>query len=304
MPKAGLLTLELQAGETVQNAALRLEQGWSPQWLFDAGHCAIDSAGVTLGAHDTAAVAGPITWNPPIRLPRVEDNINNESTVDAQKGRLAGEVALAALWRHAAVAASIGADGKPDIRPKGDLNGDLNGDTRGARFKNALLYTLRLSLPSQWQIEAELPLQKIYGLHLRRDVGTRSSDIVVFDERKRLIAVISSKWTGRSDRGTEAAQMVPLRRYRPDVPYVMVTSEVPRLRDIAMESAEDRVYCVCPEWAAAAVALRELSNPAEGPSRFPSLTDLIDESHRLNQILQLNDVSDLIDDLRNSGRLG
>ncbi len=128
---------------------------------------------------------------------------------------------------------------------------------------------------------------------------------MVFDERKRLVAVISSKWTWRSDRGTEAAQMVPLRRYRPDVPYVLVTSEVPRLRNIADESAEDRIYCVCPpEWAAAVVTLRELGDPRVGPIKFSTLSALLTEGERLIEVLQLRDVTNLIDDLRTSGRLG
>ncbi|MCV7358914.1 PDDEXK family nuclease [Mycolicibacterium fluoranthenivorans] len=279
---------------------MRLEQPWSPQWLFEAGHHVVDTGGAVLGANDVATTAGAIKWQPPVRLPRVDDNVNVGSNADSQNRRLAGEVALAALWRRAATANSIGVHGKTDIRPPKTLQGN----TRGARFKNALLYSFRLGLPSDWIIEGELPLEKIYGLHLRRDVGARSSDIVVFDERKRLVAVISSKWTWRSDRGTEAAQMVPLRRYRPDVPYVLVTSEVPRLRNIADESAEDRIYCVCPEWAAAVVTLRELGDPRVGPIKFSTLSALLTEGERLIEVLQLRDVTNLIDDLRTSGRLG
>jgi hypothetical protein len=300
LPLAGGLHIELETGETVKDAVLRLGHGWSPQWLFDAGHRAIDANGTILKANSSATVTGPITWDPIVRLARVEDGISKGSTADAQKRRLAGEVATAALWRRAAVANGIGAEGVEDIRPENDLGGNA----RGARFKNALLYALRRKMPSTWQLEGELALEKIYGLHLRRDVGTRSSDIVVFDERKRLVAVVSSKWTWRSDRGTEAAQMVPLRRYRPDVPYVMVTAEFPRLRSLSRESAEDRVYSVCPEWASAAAALRELDNCADGPSVYPRLVDLEAKAQLLIEILDLKDVSRLITDLSTSGRLG
>lgn len=300
LPLAGAIDLEVEAGETVQAAALRLGQGWSPQWLFDAGHSAVDAGGAVLSACDRATSTGRIWWAPEVRLPRVEDGINKGSAEDAQKRRLAGEVAIAALWRHAAIRNGITTDGVQDIRPPGNLNGN----SRGARFKNALLYILRQHMPITWQLEGELPLEQIYGLHLRRDVGTRSSDIVAFDERKRLVVVVSSKWTWRSDRGTEAAQMVPLRRYRPDVPYVMVTAEFPRLRSIALESAEDRVYCVCPEWAAAALALRELEDCRIGPTSFPGLAELSAEAARQIEILALSDVTSLVNDVRNSGRLG
>jgi hypothetical protein len=300
LPLAGVVDVEVEAGETVQQAARRLDQGWSPQWLFDAGHRAIDAGGAVLDASDPATSTGRIWWAPHVRLPRVEDGINKDSAEDAQKRRLAGEVAIAALWRHAAIRNGVGADGDQDIRPPGNLNGN----SRGARFKNALLYILRRHMPITWQLEGELALEQIYGLHLRRDVGTRSSDIVVFDERKRLVVVVSSKWTWRSDRGTEAAQMVPLRRYRPDVPYVMATAEFPRLRSIALESAEDRVYCVCPEWAAAALALRELRDYKTGPEKFPGLAHLLAEAERQIEILALEDVSSLVNDVRTSGRLG
>jgi hypothetical protein len=204
------------------------------------------------------------------------------------------------MWREAAIKIGIGNEGAADIRPLKDLNGN----TRGARFRNALLYTVRQRVPTTWQLEAELPLKEIYGLHLRPDVGTRSSDIVIFDERKRLVAMVSSKWTWRSDRGTEAAQMVPLRRYRPDVPYVLVTAEFPRLRSIARESVEDRAYCVCPEWAATALTLRELENVTDGPIRFPHLADLAAEGRRVREVLDLRDVTALVQDLNTSGRLG
>jgi hypothetical protein len=230
----------------------------------------------------------------------VEDGINDESAEVTQRRRLAGEVAVAALWRTAAIRHGIGTDGDGDIRP----TGDLNGNTRGARFKNALAYMIRRAMPDTWEIASELALEEIHGLHLRRDVGIRSSDVMVFDNRERLVAVISSKWTWRSDRGTEAAQMVPLRRYRPDVPYVLVTAEFPRLLNIARESAEDRVYYVCPAWASAAQVLRDLDDYLDGPTRFPRLADLEIATERIMDKFEFQDVVQLVRDIGSSGRRG
>ena len=300
LPNATNPAISVQKGEAVQDAAFRLELGWSPEWLFDAGHVAIDQGGSRLTSGDVASVAGPVHWDPPLVLARVDDQTGKSKPRDAQERRIAGEIALAALWRRAAIQAGIGADGPQDIRPVSDLNGN----TRGARFKNALLYVFRTRLPSDWRIESELPLKEIYGLHLRRDVGERSSDIVVFDDRDRLVAIVSSKWTWRSDRGTEAAQMVPVRRYRPDVPYVLVTAEFPRLRSIARESVEDRAYSICPEWTAALLTLRELKDRTDGPRRFPHLDDLLREAQIISDALELEDVADLADALNTSGRVG
>src|ERR1700722_4221740 len=270
LPRAGVLTFGGETGEAICEAADRLEYGWSPRWLLDAGHEVFDASGIALNADDPATTPGPIRWDPVVRLPRVEDAINGTKGDVAQKRRLAGEVAIAALWRSATISNGIGTEGITDIRPRGDLKGP----SRGALFKNAVVYVLRRAMPSSWRVEPDLALEKIYGLHLRRDVGVRKSDIVVFDDRERLVAVISSKWTWRSDRGTEAAQMVPLRHYRPDVPYVLVTAEFPRLRSLERESVEDRVYNVCPVGAAAALSLRELKDYRDGPDMFPTLEDL------------------------------
>jgi hypothetical protein len=300
LPQATNPAISVLKGETLQDAAARLELGWSPEWLFDAGHAAIDAGGTALRSGDVASASGSIQWDPPLILARVDDQTGDSKPRDAQERRIAGEIALAALWRRAATRSRIGADGAQDIRP----TSDLNPNTRGARFKNALLYVLRTRLPNTWRVESELPLKEIYGLHLRRDVGERSSDIVVFDDRDRLVAIVSSKWTWRSDRGTEAAQMVPVRRYRPDVPYVLVTAEFPRLRSIARESVEDRAYSICPEWAAALLTLRELKNRVDGPRRFPHLDDLLGEAQIISDALELEDMADLADALNTSGRVG
>lgn len=301
LPRAGQVTLEVKAGESLSAAAERLGYGWSPRWLLDAGHKAFDASGAELDADGPATVSGPIRWDPIVRLPRVEDAVNGTRSGEAaQKRRLAGEVAIASLWRSAAISNGIGTEGADDIRPPGTLEGP----SRGALFKNAVVYVLRRAMPELWRVEPELALEKIYGLHLRRDVGVRKSDIVVFDDRDRLVAVVSSKWTWRSDRGTEAAQMVPLRQYRPDVPYVLVTAEFPRLRSIERESVEDRVYNVCPVGVTAALALRELSDLREGPDMFPTLEDLRTEAQRVIKMLDLRDLVMLAHDIRESGRLG
>ena len=294
------LAVTLQAGESLHEATQRLDLAWSPRWLLDAGHQATDAGGNFLYQVDDPAIsAGPIGWSPSVRLARVDDQIKNDAKGAARRRRLAGEVALAAMWHQSALARGIPATGPDDVRPS-----ELTGNARGARFKNAILYVLRLGLPPSWRVEGEMRLDQIYGLHLRRDVGERSSDIVVFDERDRLIAVISSKWTWRSDRGTEAAQMVPLNRYRPEVPYVVVTAEFPRMRSVARESVEDRAYSLCPEWVAAVLTLRELPVGRSGATEFPTLQSLRDESRRIEDVLALTDISGLVHDLLTSGRRG
>ena len=146
----------------------------------------------------------------------------------------------------------------------------------------------------------EVKLTTIRGLHMRRGVGGRSSDIVVLDPGNRLVAVVSSKWTWRSDRGTEAAQMVPLRQYRPDVPYTLVTSEFPRARSVAQESIEDRSYHLCPGWVGAWEATRRADNPRV---EYPSLVDLRDEGSDIALNIGLRDLDDLISDLSEAGTI-
>ena len=52
------------------------------------------------------------------------------------------------------------------------------------------------------------------------------------------------------------------------------------------------------------LVFREFDDPAPGPIIFPRLADLESEADRLIDILELKDVAGLVDDLRNSGRLG
>ena len=49
--------------------------------------------------------------------------------------------------------------------------------------------------------------------------------------------------------------MVPLRKYRPDLPYVIVTAEFPRARTVGRESVEDSAYHLAPDWVASWLAL-------------------------------------------------
>jgi hypothetical protein len=137
---------------------------------------------------------------------------------------------------------------------------------------------------------------------MRQNVGGRRSDIVVVDEGNRLVAVVSSKWTWRSDRGTEAAQMVPLMRYRPDVPYALVTAEFPRASTVARESIEDRAYHVCPDWVGAWLAINHLANDSPRGA-WPTLAALRSEGERLAETIGLPGLGDLVNDLTNSGTI-
>lgn len=128
-------------------------------------------------------------------------------------------------------------------------------------------------MPDGWSIRPELRLDTIRGLHLRRDVGERQSDIAVLDAEGGFMAMISSKWTWRSDRGTEAAQIIALRRYRPDIPYLLVTTEFPRAPSLVRESVEDLVFHTCPGWVGAWTILYGLPL-GEARRQHPDLDDL------------------------------
>ncbi|MGQ0823756.1 MAG: hypothetical protein ACT4OX_01790 [Actinomycetota bacterium] len=291
------LAIHLDAGERLDDAAERLNLPWTPKWLLDAGYRAFDAAGSDLTADAPATIAGPVSWQPDVRLCRVDDQVADN--VQANPGgapfrrRVAGEVALTALWSATASTFGIALD----VRP---LN--LGGNTRGALFKDLLVYLLQRRLPAGWRIEPEVFLTSIRGLHMRQNVGGRRSDIVVVDEGNRLVAVVSSKWTWRSDRGTEAAQMVPLMRYRPDVPYALVTAEFPRASTVARESIEDRAYHVCPDWVGAWLAINRLatSSPREA---WPTLAALRSEGTQVAETIGLPGLNDLVNDLTNSGTI-
>lgn len=288
-PFAAALEIEVRAGESLEAAADRLDLPWNPAWLVDAGYQAVDAAGAAI--RDRASADGRISWSPQVRMCRVDDQVSNSAppTGMPYRRRLAGEVALHALWAQAARSAQLG----PGIRPA-----HLDGNTRGALFRDILVHFIQEKLPEGWRVHREVPLRSIRGLHMRQTVGDRRSDIVVVDSGQRLVAVISSKWTWRSDRGTEAAQMVLLNRYRPDVPYALATAEFPRVSNVARESVEDRVYHLCPEWAGAWLSVNRAKSPR---TNWPKLADLAEEGRTVATALDLASLHNLADDLIASG---
>ncbi|MBK5223013.1 MAG: hypothetical protein JJE52_09080 [Acidimicrobiia bacterium] len=122
---------------------MRLNLRWSPQWLTDAGFTAVDAGGDLVSMDGAAVATGQITWSPDIRTCRVEDQISNNVAPGSTRyeRRLAGELALLALWTRAMLDSNL-----VDIRP----NADLDGNTRGARFRDYLVYSLNESLPEGW----------------------------------------------------------------------------------------------------------------------------------------------------------
>jgi hypothetical protein len=289
---ADRLRFELRAGENVHETADRLDLSWSPQWLLDAGHHLYDSAGTDLTSGRAPHVDGRGVWDAGLRLVRLDDQTGDSKPERALRRRLAGEVAIAALWKSAASTAGV----PVRLRP-----GELSGNARGANFKDFLVATLQSGLPAGWRVEPEARLTSIRGLHMRKDVGGRSSDIVVIDDGNRLVAIVSSKWTWRSDRGTEAAQMVPLMRYRPDVPYALVTAEFPRAGTVSRESIEDRAYHLCPTWVGAWQAIYGAGgNPR---TLWPDLQSLHEAGRVWAAAAGLPDLVQLTHDLRDSGTI-
>jgi hypothetical protein len=238
-----------------------------------------------------------VEWVPEIRLPKVDDQVADSESPASPKHtrRLAGEVALAALWRRTAQESGI----SDDVRPVA-----LSGGARGARFKNAVVHYAEKVLPAGWSLRAELRLDTIRGLHLRRDVGERKSDIAAFDPDGAFMAMISSKWTWRSDRGTEAAQIVALRRYRPDIPYLLVTTEFPRAPSLVRESVEDLVFHTCPGWVGAWTIIYRLPL-GDARLEHPDLDDLYEEGRRAAGPFGMGilDLADLPHQLGRSGRI-
>lgn len=278
-------------GENFHDAADRLGLSWSPGWLEEVGYQGRDAGGNPMSTTKAATVTGPIDWSPTVRLPRVDDGVSDDYRLKPSstphRRRLAGEVALAALWRDAAAATGIA----PTIRATG-----LVGGTRGARFRDSVAYvTKNLLTPAgpAWDVRTERPMKDIFGMHLRRNVGDRKTDAIVLDG-DRLTALISCKWSWRSDRGTEGAQIGRLRRYRPDVPYVSVTSEFPRAAGISRESEEDHVYFLAPLWIGTWLAVNEAVSSGGNPRvDFPTVADLKYEGRRVSSLLQLEQYEEL-----------
>jgi hypothetical protein len=272
--KRQLAKLSVRSGDSVDKFPI-------VRLLSQSGYRAVRPHGVdvfdTKGRTDWD---GPIAWSPEVPLPRVDDQ---DDDLDR---RVDGEVALAAVLRSQ--------------MDKRGLSSTLvrhvpAAQTRGADFKNSFARYIADRLPKDWEIRSEVPLNHIYGLHMRRDVGARSSDIVAMGPpNRRLFAIISSKASWRTDRGTEAAAMVPLRRYRPDVPYVMVTAEFPRASQILRESPEDRVYHLVPRlwaaWKAAVVA-------HDKGELVGSLEDLLLRADQILSGLDLPDLDALVNEL-------
>lgn len=286
------LTPEIEIGETLTDVADRLDLSWNPLWLSEAGHIAVDTGGSHVSVLGTATSRGPISWLPNVRLPKVDDGISNDelrrTAYIPYRRRLAGEVALAALWREAAT--NVG------ITPVAVVTG-LDGGTRGARFRDCIVHALSKKLGTDWTIDSERPLASVFGLHLRRDVGNRETDVVVV-KGDRLIALVSSKWSWRSDRGTEGAQIARLRKYRPDIPYVSVTSEFVRAPVVVRESDEDQVYFLAPEWIGAWLAVNQaVSNGSNARTDFPAISDLKTEGTSVASLLGLKALEDLLADL-------
>jgi hypothetical protein len=264
-------------------ARARLGLLWHPQWLIDAKFVAADAAGVVLEtSHDPASSSGPIKWSPEPVLPRVDDKApanlfaalstaappKKAAVLKREYKVVAGEVALLALWGAAAF-------------PRGLTMGDIDlslstlpqsgSAARGARWNGGLAYYLELALAG-WRVETQVNIRDVFGLHLRSDVVSRSADAVVISPQGKIMAFVSAKYSWRSDRGTEAAQMVFLQRYRPDLPYVLVTAEFPRaLSEITTESIEDQAFHLCGDWVGAWAVTQELPDPGEA---LPTLAEL------------------------------
>ncbi len=96
--------------------------------------------------------------------------------------------------------------------------------------------------------------------------------------------------------------MVPLTRYRPDVPYAMATAEFPRVASVARESIEDRIYHLCPEWAGAWSAVNELPRDSSG-QLWPTLDALREVGSTTARSMALNGLDTLVEDLKNSGTI-
>ncbi|MFE5819286.1 hypothetical protein ACFQ6S_38475 [Streptomyces sp. NPDC056479] len=286
---AGAARISLNENETVEDAAKRHDLGWNPTWLTDAGYTAYDSIGTALEEPNPAA--GPINWTPEVRTFRLDDGVADSARGHGFRRRTSAELAVLSLWTHVM--------NKRDISFERPL--ELSPNTRGALFRDFLIYFLQCSLPHGWKVRHEVPLTHIRGLHMRRDVSGRKSDILIIDDGDRLVAALSSKWSWRSDRGTEAAQMVPLTRYRPDIPYALATAEFPRAARVARESVEDRAYHLCPGWVGSWMAVNELQAGVSPLERWPSLEVLRQEGISRAQALALNGLDTLVEDLRNSG---
>jgi hypothetical protein len=277
--------LHLNAGESLDQARERHGIRWNPQWLLEAGYTVADVNGVVLTTvADAATAAGPVSWTPEVLLPRVDDKAPADLEATCATARagvaaghrrrepqvLAGEVALAALWSESAFSVGMTTN---DIDDALSRQAQAGANARGARWNGGMAYYLELRLAG-WRVETQVSIRDVFGLHLRSDVVQRKADAVVVTPGGKVMAFVSAKFSWRSDRGTEAAQMVFLQRYRPDLPYVLVTAEFPRaLTEIGTESIEDQAFHLSGPWVGAWAVTQEL--PDAG-SALPSLVELRD----------------------------
>lgn len=281
--------IEIAQSEALKDGVERHDLGWNPSWLTSAGYAAYDSAGTLI--EDSSHASGLISWVPEVRTFRFDDKVKDSERGHGFRRRTSAELAVLSLWTHVVTTRGIAVDRPVELHPI----------TRGARFRDLLIYFLQCSLPPGWKVRHEVPLTHIRGLHMRRDVGGRKSDILIIDDGGRLVAALSSKWSWRSDRGTEAAQMVPLTRYRPDVPYALATAEFPRAEKVARESIEDRTYHLCPGWVGSWMAVNELPAGVSPLEYWPNLEALRQAGISRAQTLALNGLDTLVKDLLNSG---
>jgi hypothetical protein len=281
--RRGDTTIDLRAGESLDEARARLKLLWHPQWLLDAEFIASDAAGVVLEtSQDGATAPGPVKWSPELVLPRLDDkapadlvkafasvNATKKASIQNREHKVvAGEVALLALWGAAAFKRGMTMD---DIDQKLSTLPQSGSAARGARWNGGIAYYLELALPG-WRVETQVNIRDVFGLHLRSDVVSRKADAVVISPQGKIMAFVSAKYSWRSDRGTEAAQMVFLQRYRPDLPYVLVTAEFPRaLSEITTESIEDQAFHLCGDWVGAWAVTQELPDPGDA---LPTLAEL------------------------------
>lgn len=274
-PRRSAVNLDLQAGESLEAARVRLGLRWNPAWLVEAGFMPWDAAGTSLDAGAHSSAAGPMSWTPEPALPRVDDGapVTPVTTRAADRLRehhiVAGEVAVLALWaRDAAAGGLTVSDIDLGLTARGS---SAAGQARGARFNGAIAYYLERALPG-WRIETQVNIRDVFGLHLRSDVVRRAADVVIISPAGKIMAFLSAKFSWRSDRGTEAAQMVFLQRYRPDLPYVLMTAEFPRaLGDLANESIEDQVFHLCGDWVGSWRVTQDLPNAGDA---LPTLGQL------------------------------
>jgi hypothetical protein len=274
--------ISLLLGESLDDARVRLGLLWNPQWLLDAGFVSADANGVVLTTvNEPASKAGQIAWEPEIPLPRLDDKApanlatalakataqKRVSIVNKERSIIAGEVAVMALWAADAIPRGIATT---DIDLVLSTLSQSGAAARGARWNTGLAYYLELALPG-WRVETQVNIRDVFGLHLRNDVVSRSADAVLISPAGKIMAFLSAKYSWRSDRGTEAAQMVFLQRYRPDLPYVLATAEFPRALEISHESIEDQAFHLCGDWVGAWAVTQELPDAGDA---LPTLAEL------------------------------